>query len=51
MLRVDRSVQVLVVKETDPRVTLYRRAIKTANDTQKSTDKLLFRMRLWVFKP
>ncbi|KAF8336548.1 26S proteasome subunit RPN7-domain-containing protein [Cantharellus anzutake] len=33
-------------KDTDPRMVLYKRALKTAEETQRSTDKLLWRMKL-----
>jgi len=44
--RVDSQNKILIRKEVDPRVALYKRALKTAEETQRSTDKLLWRMKL-----
>lgn len=38
--------QVLLAKQTDPRVALYQRALKAATQTEKTTEKLLLRMKL-----
>jgi len=44
--RVDSQNKILIRKEVDPRVALYKRALKTAEETQRSTNKLLWRMKL-----
>jgi len=44
--RVDSTNKVLLAKQTDPRVALYQRAIKVATQTEKTTEKLLLRMKL-----
>ncbi|KAF8323944.1 PCI-domain-containing protein [Clavulina sp. PMI_390] len=44
--RVDSTNKILRAKTTDPRTELYQRATKAATQTQKTTEKLLLRMKL-----